>query len=155
LFPAAFKTDANAQRISNIMNNYKTGQISLDQAQKMVTEQAGGIILPSWFNRGKDVTKTSGMSPSSFKSAGPVGVLSALTAMNYLNEQKQQSTPVPGGLTMPSARAVSESLDRSNQSRSASTALSILDALDPAFIAPQPLGGGIDTMEGYLRSQAH
>ena len=153
LFPAAFKTDANAQRISNIMNNYKTGQISLDQAQKMVTEQAGGIILPSWFNRGKDVTKASGMSPSSFKSAGPVGVLSALTAMNYLNEQKQQSTPIPGGIDMPSARSVSEGLESSRRERSASTALSILDALDPAFLAPQPLGSGVDTMEGYLRSQ--
>lgn len=87
LFPAAYKNEANAQRIANIMNNYKTGQITLDQAQRMVTESAGGITLPSWFQRGKDITKMGGMSPSSFRSSAPVGVLSALLGGKYLKDR--------------------------------------------------------------------
>lgn len=64
-----------------------------------------------------------------------------------------QASTLPGGFTRPSMQSVREGLDRSRQSGSASTVMSVLEALDPAFIMPQAIGGGVDTMEGYLRSQ--
>lgn len=79
---------------------------------------------------------------------GGAGVLGALALGG---SDKLQASTLPGGFTRPSARAVSEGLDRSRQSRSASAALSVLEALDPAFLMPQPLGDA--TMDAYNRSR--
>lgn len=96
-------------------------------------------------------------SPENMNIAKKFGMAGTGGLLTYLGgptgPSKSQASTLPGGFTRPSARAVSEGLDRSRQSRSASTALSVLEALDPAFLMPQPTGGGVDTMEGYLRSQ--
>lgn len=63
------------------------------------------------------------------------------------------ASPVPGGLTAPDMGKVREGLDMQRQSQKAAGVTSILDFIDPAFIMPQPLGGGLDTMQGYSRSQ--
>lgn len=63
------------------------------------------------------------------------------------------ASPVPGGLTMPDMGKVREGLDMQRQSQKAAGVTSILDFIDPAFIMPQALGGGLDTMQGYSRSQ--
>ena len=63
------------------------------------------------------------------------------------------ASPVPGGLTMPDMGKVREGLDMQRQSQKAAGVTSILDFIDPAFIMPQPLGGGLDTMQGYSRTQ--
>ena len=78
------------------------------------------------------------------------GILGALALGR---SKKSEASTLTGGLTMPSMKKVGEALDRDQQSRSAGTINEILNFLDPAFIMPQALGGGVDTMEGYLRSK--
>ena len=48
LFPDTFKTEANANMIDAIWNRYRSGEIEIDEARRMVNEAAGGINPPTW-----------------------------------------------------------------------------------------------------------
>jgi hypothetical protein len=48
LFPDTFKTEKNAQIIDGIWNRYRSGEIEIDEARRMVNEAAGGINPPTW-----------------------------------------------------------------------------------------------------------
>jgi hypothetical protein len=48
LFPDTFKTEANANMIDAIWNRYRSGEIEIDEARRMVNESAGGINPPTW-----------------------------------------------------------------------------------------------------------
>ena len=65
----------------------------------------------------------------------------------------QPDTTIMGNLPMPSMDLVRKGVAKEQQSQSAGNVNDILNFLDPAFIMPQALGGGVDTMDGYLRSQ--
>ena len=84
-----------------------------------------------------------------YGSMGAISILGALAG----NPDKATASSLPGGVTMPSMASIRESVAQEQQSRSAENVNDILNFLDPAFIMPQALGGGVDTMDGYLRSQ--
>jgi len=48
LFPESFKTAANSKRVDAVWNRYKNGEISQDNARRLVDEIAGGIRNPTW-----------------------------------------------------------------------------------------------------------
>jgi len=48
LFPDTFKTETNANMIDAIWNRYRSGEIEIDEARRMVNEAAGGINPPTW-----------------------------------------------------------------------------------------------------------
>jgi hypothetical protein len=48
LFPESFKTAANSRRVDAVWNRYKNGEISQDNARRLVDEIAGGIRNPTW-----------------------------------------------------------------------------------------------------------
>jgi hypothetical protein len=48
LFPDTFKTKRNVADIDAIWHNYRTGNVSADEARRLVYERAGGIRPPDW-----------------------------------------------------------------------------------------------------------
>ena len=80
LFPAGFKTPKNVENVSNLMSQLRKGKISQEEAQRIVTDAAGGIDLPSWYRPDRDVRDIKSTATSSYKPAvkGAVGTLAAL-----------------------------------------------------------------------------
>ena len=82
------------------------------------------------------------------------GIIGAGTILGALGlSNRSEASSLPGGVTMPSMASIRESVAQEQQSQSAGNVNDILNFLDPAFIMPQALGGGVDTMDGYLQSQ--
>ena len=48
LFPDTFKTERNANIIDGIWNRFRSGEMEIDEARRMVNEAAGGINPPTW-----------------------------------------------------------------------------------------------------------
>jgi|DEB0MinimDraft_10_1074344.scaffolds.fasta_scaffold02242_6 hypothetical protein len=81
------------------------------------------------------------------------GLIAAGTIYKMLSSAaSDNASPIPGGMSMPSAQAVSEGVRSSQKQGGAETANAILGEL-LGFMAPTSAGGGVDTMEGYLRSK--
>jgi len=82
---------------------------------------------------------------------GTLGSGSILGALLAGSDQAVAS-PVPGGMTMPSMKDVRSGMASQQSSADQDATNMILETI-LNFMAPTSLGGGIDTMSGYQRSQ--
>lgn len=85
---------------------------------------------------------------------GGLGTLGAGSILGALagGSNRAVASPVPGGYDMPSMSKVREGLS-SQQSSSDQEATNMILETILNFMAPTSIGGGIDTMTGYQRSQ--
>lgn len=83
-----------------------------------------------------------------YGSMGGMGILGALTG----GSDQAMASPVPGGMTMPSMKDVRSGIASQQSSADQDATNMILEAI-LNFMAPTSIGGGVDTMEGYQRSQ--
>lgn len=91
LFSPQFKTEANAQAVNDIMRQYRSGKITLDQARQRVVDFAGGIDNPAWFKEGRDVRQITSTAKSSFLPQSaffstPTGGLLSAAARDFQSE---------------------------------------------------------------------
>jgi hypothetical protein len=49
LFPAEWKTAANAKKVADIWAQHGKGKLGLDEARKQIVDLAGGFKKPEWF----------------------------------------------------------------------------------------------------------
>jgi hypothetical protein len=69
LFPAGYKSQAaNVEYVDNIWRQYKSGDISLEEARDAVIKHAGGIDAPEW-------ERSSGATPAEIQDASNAGEL--------------------------------------------------------------------------------
>jgi hypothetical protein len=72
----------NVDAVADVWNQYKKGKISLEEANRISTDLAGGIKLPSWYKEGQDISEVKTGITSSFKPQksgllSPGGVIAA------------------------------------------------------------------------------
>lgn len=51
LFPAEWKTAANAKKVSKIWGEYGKGNLTLDETRKQIVDLAGGFHTPEWYKQ--------------------------------------------------------------------------------------------------------
>jgi hypothetical protein len=51
LFPAEWKTAANAKKVAGVWGEYGKGKLTLDAARKQIVDLAGGFKKPEWFEK--------------------------------------------------------------------------------------------------------
>ena len=51
LFPAEWKTPANAKKVAGVWGEYGKGKLTLDAARKQIVDLAGGFKKPEWFEK--------------------------------------------------------------------------------------------------------
>lgn len=49
LFPDKWKTKKNNAKVNDIWSRYRSGELSQDEARRLVHDEAGGITPPTWF----------------------------------------------------------------------------------------------------------
>lgn len=86
------------------------------------------------------------------KRGAALGIPTATIIGSLGATDRAMASPVPGGYSMPSMSKVREGLSSQQSSADQESTNMILETL-LNFMAPTSLGGGIDTMSGYQRSQ--
>jgi hypothetical protein len=67
LFPDTYKTEKNVKAVEAIWDNYRKGNIGLEEAKSQVYLHAGGVDAPSWYKPGTDIRDFKGSTRSSYK----------------------------------------------------------------------------------------